>query len=347
MNSHHSLLEEIKQHQLLRQKIKDRISIVKYQCETLEDNVQSLFMLAPSDWGCVQNFGRRGAHLGPSVLMTQLEKWSNFQINDRVLGSIEVTDLLSDQVNFVQSLNMQSDRIFQCLLKSPSSKKIHLGGGHDHIYALLTALSKLHHQHGKHGARPKKFLIVNFDPHLDTRTDEFPNSGNPFRLFFEKFLPSLLSDKTQNEAQNVQTWDLLQVGTLPYANGGLNYSPLKIGNSSHSMQVLPLSEIQHSPSLSHFLTGLIKNPNDYDELILSIDADVLNAASMKAVSAVNPNGVSPERLISWCHDVMKLFPKANKTFGVYEFNPMFDDVSNSSAKTLLNIIYQVILTKGV
>jgi formiminoglutamase len=52
---------------------------------------------------------------------------------------------------------------------------IHLGGGHDHVYPLLKAIE----------TKYKKIIILNIDPHCDTRESEHNHSGTPFRQFLK------------------------------------------------------------------------------------------------------------------------------------------------------------------
>jgi predicted double-glycine peptidase len=65
---------------------------------------------------------------------------------------------------------------------------------------------------------------------------------------------------------------------------------------------------------------------------------------MKAVSAVNHKGFPP-------HAIEELYQTLLQTkipiiaTGIYEYNPMFDDLANSGGRILTSFLYENMLTK--
>ena len=89
---------------------------------------------------------------------------------------------------------------------APLAPLIHLGGGHDHIYPLLRALS----------AQNDRITVINIDAHLDTRTDDLPHSGTPFRQF------------ARERGCNKVNFDPIR-DPIPFSNASNNFRPLERG----------------------------------------------------------------------------------------------------------------------
>ena len=80
------------------------------------------------------------------------------------------------------------------------------------------------------------------------------------------------------------------------------------------------------------LEKVIKPQNDWIN-ILSIDVDVLASADFSSCSAVNPSGISDASLNKIINTYVNSCPH-QPVIGFYEYNPVYDNVSNSDAKKL-------------
>lgn len=189
---------------------------------------------------------------------------------------------------------------------------VHIGGGHDQIFHLLVNHKKLH---------PKSFLwVINVDAHCDTRTDNILHSGTPFRQFDEYIK---------------QPWNLIQLGIHDYSNSPSTKADLKYGK----MQIH-----YHHPSQNYvsILQKLKIQPED--QIILSLDVDCFSGHLIQAVSAVNPLGLSFEQffdILNWYIDIN--MNNGQKILGIYEFNPIFDNLSQKDARPLALFVYHYIM----
>ncbi len=270
----------------------------------------SLLLTCSSDTGVWRNGGRRGANFAPEAIMATLKKCVNLNLT---LFWQEISSSQLEEEDFSLAQQKESQNIFNILKSRPHSLPvIELGGGHDHIYPLLKALRLLYPD--------KKMVIFNLDAHLDTRIDSLPHSGTPFRQFL-------------TEDNNSQ---LYQIGIHRYTNLNSNFS-------LPNMQVTTAQEI-HAMSLNalgNFIQQL--GTHHHNALIVtSLDLDVISAAELEAVSAVNYDGLTLRQIKTILHNIKKL--KALEHFlGLYEFNPLFDNLSQKGARTISALILEWIL----
>ena len=157
-----------------------------------------------SDMGVARNGGRRGARFGSQAVLAAFEKMTLPLDKNVSWGEVEVAEASLDELDFTEAQKRES-----LLIKiDPNKINIHLGGGHDHIYPLLTSLQSL----------DKPIHVVNVDAHLDTRTDPYFHSGTPFRQFADtKTVP----------------FRLTQIGINPFSNARSNYE--KLSNTEMSI----------------------------------------------------------------------------------------------------------------
>lgn len=180
---------------------------------------------------------------------------------------------------------------------------IHLGGGHDHIFPLLKALDDKYDE---------LFYIVNLDAHLDTRIDNIHHSGTPFRDF----------DRISSKKHK-----LIQYGIHNYSNSDSTFSKLE-----------NLDQVSYEKGNKDFYDEISKIPKE-SFVLLSLDADAIDSSQMQAVSAVNHNGIKLEEI----RNIIKLFKKHKLILGIYEYNPIYDDLSQKGAKNLSSLIYEFLL----
>lgn len=281
-----------------------------------QDDFKTIIMIAPHDEGVIKNGGRNGARYAPEALLNCLKKMNNHI--DHALPALiqdvfpgKETDLESNQIS-------SSELIDKAITLGLSNNLIHIGGGHDHAYPFLRALEL--------NTKIKNILVINLDAHCDTRIDDNHHSGTPFRNF---------TDETK---KNIH---LVQYGLHNFANGKSTLAPLKNGSEKHFF-------IKEARENSEGFNSLDKNlfsdlPFELGEetfIYLSLDCDAIESATMEAVSAVNHEGL-PLSYIQLIIGKVKTLP-GPKAFGLYEYNPIYDNLSQKGARALCSLIYNYI-----
>ncbi|MBC7540445.1 MAG: arginase family protein [Bacteriovorax sp.] len=271
-----------------------------------------LFLKFSSDIGTVRNLGRRGSLFAPEAILTivkklachNLLKWSDIELAD---SEDEKADFKASQLNL-------AGKIQKILASETRTQKfVYLGGGHDYIYPTLQALNHF----------TKKLVVINLDAHLDTRTDKDPNSGTPFRQIANHFEGEL---------------EIIQLGIHDYANSITTMSNLPNGSES----VATYEDIRYGTKdfteTDKFLKRVIPFHKD-TMYVFSLDADVLNSGIMEGVSAVNHRGLPydfVEDVLLYSIDELKC-----QHFGIFEYNPVYDNLSQKGARTLASLVYQI------
>lgn len=260
------------------------------------------FFLSPSDEGVIRNGGRRGAKHGPSALMTSLKRLGLKDSLPYNCREYKTTSQLAEKQDFDQAQNQQYLSISEQL----TSHCVHFGGGHDHIYPFARSISEKH----------ESLYIINIDAHLDTRQDPIHHSGTPFRQ-----LKNELGDRLF----------LTQIGIQSSANVKENYDNVE-------MDILTMDDIKRGS-----WRAKLKAPKKEAALILSIDCDGIDSSLVSAVSAVNPDGLLRKDLDELSDFVKGFWKKHHHLYvGIYEFNPVLDDLSGRSAKFIVNYLNQLL-----
>ena len=266
------------------------------------------FLMAESDWGVSRNGGRPGARFAPQAILHCLGKMVahtdlRWQAHSVSLGDRERED-------FSRAQEDSSQIILNHL--HPQHFTVHLGGGHDHIFPLLIALEK---------GGSQKITVLNIDAHCDTRPDLLPHSGTPFRQF---------DHITKAE------FKLIQLGIHRYANTQETLAPLKRGKMIvHEGKNLP----QDFPSMEKLLEKTVEVDTD-TVYVISLDCDALSSALMEGVSAVNPEGMNWQQVRGIFHWARTALPRDQALYGLYEYNPVYDNLSQKGAKALAALIYE-------
>lgn len=271
-------------------------------------DTHNLIMLASSDRGVRLNLGKRGTQWGAQTILHHFTKLQKTAFSSHPFLVTEVADAFQEEVSLEDGQKSEALNITKAMAKTPKAS-VHLGGGHDHIFPLL-----------KSYANAPKIVVLNIDAHTDTRTDSFAHSGNPFRKFANAY---------QGD------FHLFQLGIQRFANSPSTLSPLERG----SMTVLYDEEVTGPQRLSLFLNQLQLTLNDQVRFILSIDTDALNSSDFSAVSAVNPQGLKLETVLGIIRWYKEVCPHEN-IMGIYEYNPLFDDLHASCAKKLALFLYE-------
>lgn len=268
---------------------------------------QALIALSPNDTGVMRNAGRRGSCYGPEAIIHCFSQMAKTHFSKHI-AKVQVCCVNND--SHFTDLQQNSFLAWQENLQSAVSKIVHLGGGHDHIYPLLKAL----------GEKYKKIKVLNFDAHLDTRVDPWAHSGTPFRQFAREFSGQ---------------FHLIQIGIHDFANPLENFFPLE---NQGIMDIISRGEIDDSPQFDQKLKSLFACQAD-EILVLSIDSDVFDVTSFEAVSAVNSHGLSLSLLRKSIDHYLQI-PSDRKVLGIYEYNPLYDNLSQKGARALASLLYQ-------
>ena len=270
-----------------------------------------VFLKSSSDIGVQRNGGRNGARLAPQSFLSYFKKLNiKPSLANKTFQEIEMSCEAEEKSDFHQAQKLESKRIDLKLKTLKSSFICHLGGGHDHIYPLLTALALEY----------EKVIVVNVDAHADTRMDTEFHSGTPFRQF---------DQETQGEFQ------LFQVGLHEFANSASTLSPLEKGNC----QILWRQDVSDPQKISHFFKNISEQITPKSAVIFSLDADALIASDMPGVSAVNGNGITRAELKTIWENYNQLPLSHKPIVGFYELNPVYDTLSMVSMRTLGTFLY--------
>ncbi len=280
------------------------------QKENLEESAH-LLVSSPSDWGVMRNGGKNGARFAPQTLLNNFKKMAGHSENED-WASFTVSHQKEEELDFPKA-QLKSSASIEKLLERNSKLKslIHLGAGHDHVYPLTRALLSQY----------EKVLIINIDAHLDTRADELPHSGTPFRQLHREYGDKRIS--------------LAQVGIHKFANVQANYEGMD------QMNILPMDKIKGDRDLMQWLDKvLVMNQGP---LILSLDCDGLDGSIMPAVSAANHFGLNKKQMNIILEASLNYWNKYQhpRIFGLYEYNPLFDDLHTTSARYLASLIHKV------
>ncbi len=257
------------------------------------DEYRINFIKHSDDSGVILNGGRAGSKYAPTAILNQFKKMS-------------ITD---DHAFFCESEYRAN------LLTTKARSHLFIGGGHDHVRSAILDIAK---------KNPKaKIVILNIDPHTDTRTDAIKSSGTPFR---ELDLDGL-------------NLDLIQLGTLDYANFISSSAPLKhINQKIISMKDLEFQTEHFTKTKSFFKNQFIKKEDAI--YFLSLDADAIVSSEMPAVSAVNYHGV-PTSFVRECFKFFKDELHCQH-FGIYEYNPLYEGLNQIGLRNIVSIIHELI-----
>lgn len=267
---------------------------------TQKKSAQQAFLLAPDDQGIARNFGRVGAKYGPSALVNLYGKLQKHLSNE----SLATINVWPDDGSFEEAQLKQAQNIAAWIDKP----FIHIGGGHDHIYSLLRAID--------HSQKYDEIIILNLDPHLDTRKDKIHHSGTPFRNFDQ-------SCSTK--------FELYQYGIHKLHNCPETMSKLQ----SNNMRIIDINTCREiSDNFQRVDLSFLKiNPNAF--YVLSLDCDVIE--NFKSVSAPVHFGLPIDHIRQVVVSFAQQFK--NSCFGIYEYNPKYDDYACSDGRKIAYLMH--------
>lgn len=270
-----------------------------------------LFLKSSTDQGVIRNGGRNGARFAPASFLATFKKFTQTErLRSESFLEMEVSDDYLEKSDFRDAQKEESGKIRLAVSQYPEARVVHIGGGHDHVYPLLKALS---HNY-------KKVIAINIDAHADTRTDENPHSGTPFRQFASEF---------QGEFR------LYQIGLHPFANSFSTLTNLEKGFHD----ILWMKDVSKEELEKVF--GKISGEVTPETLVVfSIDADGLSGFEVPGVSAVNPAGLSRKQLLEIWDKYASLPLNHSPVLGIYELNPIYDTLAAVSMRTMGSFVFE-------
>jgi formiminoglutamase len=272
-----------------------------------------VFLKSSSDTGVVRNGGRNGARFAPASFLASFKKLTQsshtqgYSFIERELAAPE-----EEIRDFPAAQELQAARILAQMREFPHARLCHLGGGHDHVYPLLVAASQLF----------RRIVVINLDAHADTRTDANPHSGTPFR----------------QAARLAVDFHLFQVGLHPYANSFSTLTPLEQGE----MRILWRNELRDESRRAAFFQQIRELVDPQTFVLFSLDADAMSADLVSAVSAVNHDGLSREELSVMWNFYAGLVAPERRHLGIYELNPIYDNVSAASMRMVSSFVFETL-----
>ena len=276
--------------------------------DELKSQTDFLIFTSSSDAGVIRNLGRNGARYAPAAILNILKKMNNHFPAAAKICAQEVANQKLENENFALGQRYSSEKIYEALKKITPDKILFIGGGHDHISPALSAIDLL---------GLEKIIVINVDAHCDTRIDDSPHSGTPFRDFAAKA-------KTP--------WHLYQYGIHSFANSKDTMSDLPAKN----MTIKFLDQALGSSFID--IDYIKESITDKTALFFSLDADALESATFESVSAVNHMGLPLDHVSKLMDKFFALNPNSKKILGIYEYNPVYDNLSQKGARALAYLI---------
>jgi formiminoglutamase len=264
-----------------------------------------------SDVGVANNKGRIGAKNGPNAVRSQLANLPFLlaaNVHDK--GDIApIKERIDDaQFNLAQQVHSSLER---------GHFPIVIGGGHEVARGSFLGL----HQWTQSSTPNARIGIINLDAHLDLRTPApHTSSGTPFYQISELL-----------KAHN-QSFQYACVGVSDTANTPALFK------RADQLGVKCIYDTEFSDlTIEKIIADLDEWSRDCDDLYLTVDLDVLPAATMPGVSAVNGYGVE----LRWIEKLVAFFaadPRI-RIFDLAELNPSYD-IDHRSAKVAARLIHR-------
>jgi len=267
------------------------------------------------DTGVKRNNGRIGAAKGPESIRKELAN-----LPCRFTEEVKLFDagnIFCENITLEESQNLLSKAIEKIL--NLNLFPIVLGGGHEiafgHYNGILNYLNE-------RTTKPN-IGIINFDAHFDLRP--YPNGGSSGTMFRQ--IADICKDQD------------------------LKYSYLCIGVQKHS-NTIDLFKTADKLGAEYILAkdivdsdnwNVLERLDDFikfqDKIYITICSDVFSSAFAPGVSASQPLGLDPERVLKF----LKYILKSNKviSFDIAEVSPRFDQ-DNVTANLASVLIFSIV-----
>lgn len=263
-----------------------------------------------SDKGVKKNLGRLGASKAPSFIRSELANLPfNFDSNILIVdvGDIVLKDNKLEEAQIELATLVKRMRFLNIF-------PIILGGGHELAFGHYMGLSENFSQ---------EVGIINFDAHFDLRP--YKGGSSSGSMFLQ------IADQCR---LNKQPFNYFCAGIQTYGNTGSLFEKAKELNVKYYLakDINSISNDCLKGKLDVFL-------KDCKEVYLTLCADVFSSAFAPGVSAPQPFGMDPERVL----DLIKYILSSGKIIGfdIAEVSPRFDE-DNRTAKLAAIIIFAAV-----
>jgi formiminoglutamase len=268
------------------------------------------------DEGVKKNLGRPGASKGPEMIR---KEFSNFPVSfGRKVKIFDAGDIFCKDENLVEGQDQLALAVK--LILDHNVFPIVLGGGHETALGNYNGI--VNHLEWKENVKSSPG-ILNFDAHLDFRP--FKDGGSSGSMFYQ------IAEKCDIDKI---PFAYMCLGAQKYCN---TKSLFKRAESYGSKYVLAKNMTeQNFPEIFKDIDLFMEQQNN---LYVTICCDVFNSAYAPGVSAPQPFGLDPERVLIFVKHVFK----SNKVIGfdIVEVSPRFDH-DNTTARLVAVVIYAVI-----
>ena len=267
-----------------------------------------------SDEGVKRNHGRVGAAAGPDTIRTHLANLAYHQN----IPLYDAGNLCCEQGDLEALQRNQGDKV--CQLLEQNHFPLLIGGGHEIAYGSFAGLEKYLSQN----QNSAPIGIINLDAHFDLRRADQATSGTPF-----------LQIANHCQQQKIP-FHYLCLGISDIANTTTLFRTAEQLN----VQYLRDEEL-NSWQLEKINQRLKEFIHPCQAIYLSIDLDLLPAATAPGVSAPAARGV-PQEIVEWLLTTIKqLAGKRFKLADIAEYNPEYD-IDGRTAKVAARLCHLII-----
>ncbi len=267
-----------------------------------------------TDEGVRRNRGRIGAAAGPAAIRKALAGLACHQ----KIPLYDAGDICCEDGDLEMLQREQADKV--CHLLEQRHFPLIIGGGHEIAYGNFSGLAK----YISNNQNPDPIGVINFDAHFDLRSAEHSTSGTPFL-------------QVAKDCQK-RGWPFhyFCLGINETANTrSLFTTAAELGIDYFTDEEIVSWNLQR---IKQRLEEFIRNCG---AIYLSIDLDVLPAATAPGVSAPAARGVALPELEWLVSTIKSLAAERLKLADIAEYNPRYD-IDGRTARTAARLCHLLI-----
>ncbi len=279
--------------------------------KTEEGSLHFCFLGFQSDAGVARNKGRVGAAAGPEQIRRELGNLPC--LFDRGVRLYDAGDVIDTDGHLEASQEALAEAVKR--MRGAGLFPVLLGGGHEIALGHYRGLEREH----------EKLGIVNFDAHFDARP--YPKGGTSGTMFRQ------IADERQAAGLDFR---YLALGIQKHGNTvDLFNTVTRLGG-----RYVLARDLVHGDDFSLF-ERIDDFVHEQEHLYVTVCSDVFSSAYAPGVSAAQPLGLDPERLLKF----LKIILRSGKViaFDVAEVSPRFDQ-DRTTANLAAVLIFTLITT---
>lgn len=295
----------------------NNIDLTDVNLDPFQGELGFAFLGYPCEEGILKNKGQAGAAIGPDSIRKRLSSlpW-HFPESVSIFDAGDVSANNSGLEETQKTLSKAVERILDLNLFP-----VLLGGGHDIAYGHYKGIFN----HLKHQERGEKIGIINFDSHFDLRPySEGASSGTMFKQ---------IANYANNKGTN---YSYLCLGILKQCNTA------HLFNTADRLGVeYILARDMKKSNLLPYLQMVDSFIKRHDYIYVTICADVFSSAYAPGVSAPQPLGLDPEKVLIFLEHILQ--SKKVISFDIAEISPLLD-INDITSNLASNIIFSLVDT---